>query len=78
MTDQKNSNQVVRELEWLDVKEPDPSIIKIWELRGRNINKELHTPAIRHPPQAQLCVQSTVQILDKKHLSLPPQSAKVP
>ena len=32
MTDQKNSNQVVRELKWLDAKESDPSIINIQEL----------------------------------------------
>ena len=53
MSDQKNSNQVVRELKWLDVKEPDPSIINVWEWRGKNINEELHTPSIRLPPQAQ-------------------------
>ena len=44
MTDEKNSNQVVRELKWLDVKEPDPSSSNIRELRGRNVNEELHTP----------------------------------
>ena len=42
MADQKNSNQVVRELKWLDGKEPDPSILNIWELRGRNVNEKLH------------------------------------
>ena len=29
MADQKISNQVVRELKWLDVKEPDLSSLKI-------------------------------------------------
>ena len=47
MTDQKNSNQVVRELKWLDAKEPDPSIVNMQELRGRNVSEELHTPSIR-------------------------------
>ena len=46
MTDQKNSNQVVRELKQLDAKEPDPSKINVWKLRGRNVNDELHTPSI--------------------------------
>ena len=44
MTDQKNSNQVARELKWLDVKDPDSSIINVQELRDRNSNEELHTP----------------------------------
>ena len=30
MIDQNNSNQVVRELKWLDAKEPGPSILNIW------------------------------------------------
>ena len=71
MTDQKNSSQVVRELKWLDAKEPDPSIINVWELRGRNVNEELHTPSIRQLPSDSINVQSTVQTLDKKNLSLP-------
>ena len=51
MADQKNSNQLVRELKWLDVKEPDPSIMNVWELRGRNVNDKLQPPSIRLPPQ---------------------------
>ena len=66
MTDQKNLNQEVRELKWLDVKEPDPSIINVQQLRGRNISEELHTPSIRQPPLEPICVWSTVQILNKK------------
>ena len=44
MADQKNSNQIVRELKWLDAKEPDPSSLNVKKLRGRNVNEELHTP----------------------------------
>ena len=44
MADQKNTNQVVRELKWLDAKEPDPSLLNLRQLRGRNVNEELHTP----------------------------------
>ena len=46
MTDQQNSNHVVWELKWLDGKEPDSSILNIWELIGRNANVELHSPFI--------------------------------
>ena len=53
--EQKNMNQVVRELKWLDVKEPDPYLLNVRELRGRNVSEELHTPSIQQPPQAQ-CV----------------------
>ena len=53
MTDQNNSNKVVRELKQLDVKEPDPSLLNVRELRGRNVNEELHNPSIRQSPQAQ-------------------------
>ena len=50
MTDQKNLHQVVRELKWLDAKELDPSIINVQQLRGRNVNEELHNPSIRQLP----------------------------
>ena len=66
MMDQKNSNQVVRELKWLDEKEPDPSIINVHELRGRNVNEELHAPFIKPLPPGPVHVQSTVQTADKK------------
>ena len=46
MADQKNSNQVVRELKWLDVKETYPSIINVLELTDRNANEELHTSSM--------------------------------
>ena len=67
-----NSNQLVRELKQLDAKEPHPSVLNVWELRGRNVNKELHAPSIRPLPPGPVCVQSTVQTLDKKNLSLLP------
>ena len=47
MADQKNSKQVVRELKWLNANKPDPSSINGRELRGRNVNEELHTPTMR-------------------------------
>ena len=71
MTDQNNSNQVVRELKQLDVKEPEPSIINIQELRGRNANEELHTLSIRQPPQTQYMYKVQYELYTKK-LSLPP------
>ena len=76
MTDQKNSNQVMRELTWLDAKESDPSSLNVWELRGRNINEELHTPSLGQPPLGPICVQSTVQTLDKKSLPTTPNQSK--
>ena len=72
MADQKNSNKLVRELKWLDGKEPDPSIINIQELRSRNINEELHAASIRPLPPGPVHVQNTVQTLDNKYLLLPP------
>ena len=65
MAEKKNSNQVVRELKWLDVKEHYPSSLNISELRGRNVNEELHTPSIWQPPQGPIY---TVQNLEKKYL----------
>ena len=70
---EKNSNQAVRELNQLDAKELDPSIINMWELRGGNVNEELHTPYIGPLlPSGLVHVQTTVHTLDKKNLSLPP------
>ena len=68
MTDQKNSNQVVK-LKWLDAKEPDPSLINVQELRGRNVKEELHTSSISPLPPGPIGVQST---LDKKTLAYHP------
>ena len=48
------------------MKEPNPSILNIKELRGRNVNEELHASSIRPLPPGPVCVQSTVQTLDKK------------
>ena len=50
MADQKDPNQLVRELKEVDAKKPDPSKINVWELRGRNVNEELQTPSMRLPP----------------------------
>ena len=78
MTDQKNSNQVVRELKWLDVKEPDPYLLNVRELRGRNVNTELHTPSIRQSAPGPIHAQSTVQNLEK-NIWLPlPISESIP
>ena len=61
MADQKNTNQVVRELKQLDAKEPNPSSLNIRELRGRCVNEELHILSIRQPPPGPIRVHSTVQ-----------------
>ena len=68
MADQKNSNQVVRELQQLDVRESYPSSLNVRELRGRDVNEELHTPSIRQPTPGPIHVHSTVRNLDKKYL----------
>ena len=75
---QKNSNHLVRELKWLDAKEPDPSIIKIWELRGRNVKEELHTPSMKPPSPGPVHVQSTAQTLDNNTSAYNHQLTKVP
>ena len=54
------------------MKEPDPSIIFMQELRGRNVNEELHTPSIKQLPPGPIHVQGTVQTLDNRNLNLPP------
>ena len=71
MTDQKNQNQVVRELKWLDVKEPDPSIINVQELRSRNFNEELYTPSIRQPPCGPIHAPGTIKTLKKPYTTTP-------
>ena len=71
MAHQKNANQVVRELKQLDAKEPDPSLLNVRELRGRNANEELHIPSIRQLPPGPICVHSTVQNIEK-NICLPP------
>ena len=35
----ENSNQLVRELKWLDAKESDPSLLNVGKLKGRNVNE---------------------------------------
>ena len=61
----KQNDQVARKLKWLDTKEPDPSSLKVKELRGRSVTEELHTPFIKQPPQGPICVHGTVQNLKK-------------
>ena len=79
MADQKKLNHAVRDLKQLNAKEPDPSIINVQELRGRNVNDKLHATSIRPPPPGPVHVQSTVQTLDKKNLSLlPPINQSTP
>ena len=60
MTEQ--NNQVARKLKQLDVKEPDPSLLIVRELRGRSVNEELHTPSFRQAPPGLICVHGAVQI----------------
>ena len=79
MTDQKNINQVVRELKCLDVKESDSSILNEWELRGRNVNEELHasstTPLV---PRPSTCTKNSKNLRQKKLSLLPPISQLTP
>ena len=60
MADQKDSNQLARELKQLGVKEPDPSNLNKWELRGRNVYEELKTPSMRSPSPGLINVHSIV------------------
>ena len=78
MADQKNSNQVVKKLKWLDMKEPDPSSLNVRELRGRNVNEKLHIPSIRQPLPGPIFVHSTVQILEKNICLLLPINQNTP
>ena len=58
MADQKDPDQIARELKPLDTKEPDPSKINMWELRDRNVNEELQIPSMRPPPsKPNLCTK---------------------
>ena len=68
----KQNNQVGRELKWLDMKELDPSSLKVRELRGRSINEELQTPSIRQPPQVMICVYGAVQNSNINGICHPP------
>ena len=65
MANQKNANQVVRELKQLDVKGPDPTSLNARELRGSNVNEKLHTFSIRQPLPGLTHVHSIVQNLGK-------------
>ena len=76
MADQKNSNQAVRELKWLDTREPDPPSLNKWELRDRNVNEVLHTHSTGQSPPGPIHVQSTVQNLGKKYLSTTPNQSE--
>ena len=49
----KQTNQIDRELKWLETKETYPSLLYVRELRGRNVNEESHTPPLESLPQAQ-------------------------
>ena len=66
------NNQVARQLKWLNVKEPDPFLLNVRELTGRNVNEELHTPSIRQPPQGPICVHGAVQNSKINGIFLPP------
>ena len=72
MTDQKDSNQAVRELKWLDAKDPDPSIINVQELRG--ISYSLHETTT---PRPDMCKMYSTNFRQKT-LAYHPQWAKVP
>ena len=43
-------------------------LVNIRELRGWNVNEELHISSTRQPPKCLILVQSTVQNLDKQIL----------
>ena len=77
MTDQKNSNQVVIELKWLDAKEPDPSSLNLKELRGRKMSMRNHISHLEdsHPHAENVYI---VQYkVEEKYICLPPP-IKVP
>ena len=40
-------------MKWLDMKEPNPSLLNVRQLKGRSVNGELDAPPIREPPQTQ-------------------------
>ena len=71
MADPKKCKPIVRELKWLDAKEPDPSSLNIRGQRVRNVNEEIHTPSIRHLPPGPICVHSTVQYSEKSVYHIP-------
>ena len=68
----EQNNQVARELKWLDMKEPDPSLLDVRELRGMSVNEALHTPSIRQLPLGLICVHSALQNLNNNDICLPP------
>ena len=49
----------------VDMKEPDPSLLNIRELRDRSVNEELHTSSSRQPSPGPIHVHCTVQNLKK-------------
>ena len=68
MANQKDPNQLARELKWLDLKQRDPFKINILELRGRNVNEELQTLSMRPPLPGLIHVQNTVQTSENNNL----------
>ena len=54
----KQMNQLPRELKQLDVKEIDPSLLYIRELRGRSVNEDSGMPPIKQPSPGPTHVQS--------------------
>ena len=45
----KQANQLPRELKQVDVKEIDPSLLNIREMRGRSVKEESGTTPIKQP-----------------------------
>ena len=54
----KPTNQLNKELKQLEVKEINPSLLYIRELKGRSVNEESHMPYIRQPSPGPTHVQS--------------------
>ena len=55
-------------LKWLDAKEPDLSLLNVRDMRGRNVNEELHTPSTRQPTPDPIHVHNTVKYLEKNSI----------
>ena len=70
MAEQKNANQVFRELKWLNVKEPDPSSLNLRELRGRMSMRNYTHPPLDSYPRPNTCAQYSSKFR-KKCICLP-------
>ena len=57
----KQTNQVNRELKWLEEKETNCSLLYARELRGRNVNEESHRSPIRQPSPGPTHVHGATQ-----------------